>query len=79
MIETMKLKLLGNIVGRLKARIRKQPETEDQKVLIAEDTIDNVLARHSENQDDVEELLDALIRERMGDIQEFDASLRNPN
>lgn len=75
----MRLGLLRNIVRRLHFRIRKQPELEGQKLLIAEGTIDNLLARKLENQQDLEELLDSIIEDRIQEIQEFNESLRNDN
>jgi hypothetical protein len=73
----MKLRLLERIFRRL--RMRKQPKPEGQKLLIAEDTIDNVLAKHLENQPDLEELLDSTIQDRIEEIQELNESFHGKN
>ena len=75
----IKLRLLANIVRRLKLKIRKQPELEGPKVLLADETIDNLLARELENQSGLEELLDSVIQDRVEEIQELNESLRGRN
>jgi hypothetical protein len=77
--DSVKLKVLRNILRKLRPRITKQPDREGQKVLIAEETIDNLLARNLENQCDLEEFLDTIIQDRIQEIQEFDATLRSKN
>jgi len=72
------MKLL-NIVRRLKLKIRKQPELEGPKVLLADETIDNLLARELENQSGLEELLDSVIQERIEDIEALNETLRGKN
>ena len=73
----MKLRLLERIFRRL--RMRKQPEAEGQKVLIAEEAIDSVLARESGDAEELEGFLDSVIQDRIEEIQELNESLRSKN
>lgn len=75
----MKLGLLGKIVRRVKARIRKQPESQGQRVLVTEQTIDSVLARQSGDADELEEFLDSVIQDRIQDIEGLNETLRGKN
>jgi RNase P protein component len=73
----MKLILLERIFRRL--RMRKQPKPEGQPILIAQETIDNLLSKELENQQDLEELLDSIIEDRVREIQELNETLRGKN
>jgi len=73
----MKLRLLERIFRRL--RMRKQPKPEGQKVLIAEEAIDNLLARESGDAEELEGFLDSVIQDRGEEIQELNESLRGKN
>jgi len=75
----VKLGLLGKIVRRVKARIRKQPESQGQRVLVTEQTIDSVLARQSGDADELEEFLDSVIQDRIQDIEGLNETLRGKN
>jgi hypothetical protein len=75
----IKLRLLANIVRRLKLKIRKQPELEGQKLLISEETIDNLLARDSGDQEEVEEFIGSALEERIEDIEALNETLRGRN
>ena len=77
--ENMKLRVLRNILRRLRLRIRTQSEPEGQPVLIAQETIDDLFAKHLDNQADLEECLDALIQERISEIEELNESLHSKN
>jgi hypothetical protein len=77
--DNMKHGVLRNILRKLRPRITKEPESEGQKVLIAEETIDNLLARELENQSGLEELLDSIIDERIQEIEALNESLRSEN
>ena len=71
------MKLLERIFRRL--RMRKQPKLEGQKVLIAEEAIDNLLARESGDAEELEGFLDSVIQDRVEEIQELNESLRSKN
>jgi len=75
----IKLRLLANIVRRLKLKIRKQPEFQGQRPFIGEAMIDNLLARGSEDQEELEELLGSVIEERIDDIEALNETLRGKN
>jgi hypothetical protein len=75
----MKLGVLQIILRKLRPRMRRQPEPEGQKVLMAEETIDNLLARDSGDAEELEEFLDSAIQDRIAEIQELNESLRGKN
>lgn len=75
----MRIRVLQNILRRLKFRMRKQPESESPKVLITDGAIDNFLAENSENQAELEELLSSIMQDRIEEIQDFNESLRGRN
>ena len=71
------MKLLERIFRRL--RMRKQPKPEGQKVLTAEEAIDNLLARESGDAEELEGFLDSVIQDRIEEIQGLNESLRSKN
>ena len=73
----MKLRLLQRIFRRL--RMRKQPKLEGQKVLIAEEAIDNLLARESGDAEELEEFLDSVLQDRISDIEALNETFRGRN
>lgn len=75
----MRLRVLANILRRLRPRTRAQSEPEGQPVLIAQETVDDLLAKHLEDQSNLEEFLDSVIRDEIQNIQELNESLRSKN
>lgn len=73
----MKLRLLERIFRRL--RMRKQPKPEGQKLLIAQEAIDSVLARESGDAEELEGFLDSVIQDRIEEIQQLNETLRGKN
>jgi hypothetical protein len=77
--EIMRLRVLRNILRKLRHRTTKGPESEGQKVLMTEQTIDSVLARQSGDVEELEEFLDSVLSERIEEIEALNETLRGKN
>jgi hypothetical protein len=75
----MRLKVLGNLVRRLKARIGKQPKIEGQRVILTDEMIDNVLLKDSGDREGLEELIGSVVNDWIEQIELLNESLRGKN
>ena len=79
MIATMKLRLLGNIVRRLKARIRKHPELEGQKVIVTDEMINKILLSDLGGREGLEGLIESVVDDWIEQLEALNESLRSRN